>query len=187
LANDRFFANSGIRLRSIGFAPLPIAPSPIRFSDGEYAVLDEIYRQAKDLTSKQAIGDDRVVIVMFVNCLEKVAIGGAASKIQAYVPRIPCGGSHGRFAEGVFVNSESCNTNRALATAPPEATAKLLADELGHFLGLYHSLEASGVEDHISDTNAQNLMYYLPDMLESTGWSERQLQVMRLHPYCVGQ
>jgi hypothetical protein len=50
-------------------------------------------------------------------------------------------------------------------------------------LGLYHTVEASGAQDLLADTDSHNLMSYLPSAADSSGLSEKQVMVMRSHPY----
>jgi hypothetical protein len=64
----------------------------------------------------------------------------------------------------------------------PEPLGAVIAHELGHFLGLYHVLEADGTEDQLVDTDphAPNLMQRMPSA-DATSLSPEQVRVMRRH------
>jgi hypothetical protein len=57
-----------------------------------------------------------------------------------------------------------------------------MAHELGHYLGLYHAVEADGSTDQLDDTGAANLMFHQPGTEAATGLSPTQAVVMRAHP-----
>jgi hypothetical protein len=53
---------------------------------------------------------------------------------------------------------------------------------LGHYLGLYHSVEEDGTTDLLDDTGADNLMSYRPSTTGSPVLSASQFRIMRRHP-----
>jgi hypothetical protein len=156
-----------------------VSPGIVRFSDGEQTSIDEIHRAAWAAAKNRLAGS--LAFVIFAGCLEHVGTDRLAIETQGYAPRIPGGGGDGAFADGVFVSAAGCGPGANLAT--PERAAKILAHELGHFLGLYHTVECSGGEDLLPDTDSRNLMNYLPDAVDSSGLSDRQVFVMRRRPY----
>lgn len=63
---------------------------------------------------------------------------------------------------------------------------QVLAHEIGHFLGLFHTVEADASSDDLSDTSAANLMNFNPVATSSVGLSPTQVQIMRRHPLLRG-
>lgn len=57
----------------------------------------------------------------------------------------------------------------------------ILAHELGHYLGLFHVPESSGLPDHIAhtDPDSQNVMDSAPN---GPGLTPIQINVLRAHP-----
>ena len=60
--------------------------------------------------------------------------------------------------------------------------AKHGAHELGHYLGLYHAVEADGLGDALDDTGPDNIMHFNPGLATAVGFSPAQGRVMRMHP-----
>ena len=168
-----------------GSASLGMAPGAVRFGDGEQAALDKIHRAAWAAAGQSGVDTTSMGLVLFATCLKHIGPDGAATETQGYSPRIPGGGGDGTFADGVFVSASGCGAGALTAT--PERAAKILAHELGHFLGLYHTVEASGAQDLLPDTDSTNLMSYLPDAMGNSGLSPMQVLVMRQHPYVHGR
>jgi hypothetical protein len=63
---------------------------------------------------------------------------------------------------------------------------QVLGHEIGHFLGLFHTVEADEASDELGDTTAANLMYFNPLLTSSVGFSASQVQIMRRHPLLRG-
>jgi hypothetical protein len=69
----------------------------------------------------------------------------------------------------------------------PEDWSLILAHELGHFLGVFHTCEGIGACDNIPDTPegdaaSGNLMYPNVSNVTSTGFSPQQGSIIRLSP-----
>lgn len=97
-------------------------------------------------------------------------------------PGIPSGFPPAGRADGIYLKGQSCRPGSAPINWPPSLLATLLAHELGHYLGLFHSVEADGTLDQLADTDANNLMYYDPLTLSAPAFSASQFRVMRRHP-----
>lgn len=68
------------------------------------------------------------------------------------------------------------------AAWPAGYLGRLIAHELGHYLGLYHSVEEDGTVDRLDDTGADNVMFWRPASVASPAFSTSQFRVMRRHP-----
>jgi hypothetical protein len=100
-----------------------------------------------------------------------------ASEPYGFVPRIPAD-----LGDPILLKGRGCAPNAPAIDWPPELLGKVMAHELGHALGLYHSVEASGQVDHLDDTGADNLMNFDPLTAGAEGLSPRQVRVLRFHP-----
>ena len=104
------------------------------------------------------------------------------SEPEGFVPRIPDGLAAPGRAHGVFIRGRACREGSASITWPTGYLARLIAHELGHYLGLYHSVEEDGTADLLADTDAGNLMSFRPSTTGSPSFSASQFRIMRRHP-----
>lgn len=65
---------------------------------------------------------------------------------------------------------------------PVRTQARVLAHEIGHYLGLYHTVELDGLADTLDDTTADNTMNPRPTLATAAGFTPSQGRVMRMHP-----
>ncbi|MCA9642133.1 MAG: hypothetical protein KC492_15610, partial [Myxococcales bacterium] len=75
--------------------------------------------------------------------------------------------------DGVFLPDVDCTSSRPLSLTP-EARGRVLAHELGHYLGLFHT-------DPASD-DADNLMHPKPALATAHGLTPTQVEVLLRHP-----
>ncbi len=126
------------------------------------------------ITEQLATAREREVQVRFVPCEDVPSTGH--QDLLGVSPRIPGGMTDKGVVDGVFIATDGCG--KSLST--PER-ARLLAHEVGHYLGLYHSDTAESSHRKASP----------PDIMHSsalssakqTGFTAAQAQVMRRHPY----
>jgi hypothetical protein len=165
---ERIFDSAGLTFEPLSIVDL--AP--------EFRVLDAV-----DLRSQQALqmlrqGETRPGINLFV--IERFesddALLGDVGGVSAAIPGDPRGGEP---LSGVVVATSFSEDDAAR-----DLLGLTMAHEIGHFLGLFHSEEANGFEDNLSDTKAgegSNLMHHLSrpgfDVL-----SAEQSLVLRLNP-----
>jgi hypothetical protein len=159
------------------------ATGTIELSRGDDGPLDALFGQVVSDDGCSAPAYDGWVPVVFAGCLRVVdPLQSVTSEPDGLTPGIPDGFPPAWRAHGVYLKGQSCQAGMAPITWSASMLAKLLAHELGHYLGLYHSVEADGTVDQLDDTDETNLMYYSPLTVAAPAFSASQFQVMRRHP-----
>lgn len=167
-------ASGGITPRIVETRELDALPADIRFHAGDHAALAALIAEAPPK-------EETTVDVVFGGCLlYDDPIFGPPSPVNGFTPRIPGGAGP---ADGVFMPGLDCFAGGSEpADLPVRAQARVLAHELGHYLGLYHSVEADGLTDQLDDTGPDNIMHPNPQLATAVGFSPSQGRVMRMHP-----
>ncbi len=113
--------------------------------------------------------EEGVVDVVFAGCLEHVHPElQTRTTLDGLVPRVPAQAAVGA---GIFLRGRAC-TSASLGPSfvSVESQARVLAHELGHYLGLYHSV-----------TSDSDLMNPNPALIPDPTFSPAQAERMRLH------
>lgn len=153
-------------------------PDPLTFGTDDHTALD-----AQMVRAVAQLGG--FVPVIFTRCLvQHDPLQRRDDRLDGISAGVPGGFAPDGLADAVYVRFGACDALEPVAYWPSaQMLGKVIAHEVGHFLGLYHSVEASGVTDLLDDTDATNLMYYHPlDAAVTGGFSPEQGRVMRMHP-----
>lgn len=166
-------APAGLAPRLVETLELDALPASLRFHAGDPA----------DLAAAIAAvprGDGPALDVVFGGCLlYDDPIFGPPAAVDGFTPRIPGGAGP---ADAVFMPGLDCFAEGAgPVDVPVRAQARVLAHELGHHLGLYHTVEVDGLTDQLDDTGPDNLMNPRPALAVAVGLSPSQGRVMRTH------
>lgn len=160
------------------------APAPVtEYTASDRAALVALGQAARAGLSERA-RDARWPVMILGPCLRRLdVIGGGQSEPWAYTPHLPGGSGVGDAPDQIFVAAERCEGLSALpGFSDPALLGTVMAHELGHYLGLYHVLEADGREDALSDTDASapNLMRATPSASANI-ISASQINIARRH------
>lgn len=172
------FTEHGIALSVAGVTRLELEESAVTYDGAERTDLRALLALAGEAVSEP--GATGGIPVVLVDCLERTGLNpGRPEGMATNIPGMPASEC---LPDGVFLRMAQC-----LGPEPFEypwstdSLGKVMAHELGHFMGLYHSVEANGTEDALADTDANNLMHFRALNSTSTGLTASQATVIRTH------
>lgn len=172
-ALEEELAPGGISPRLVGVVELDTLSEDMHFQAGDIAPL-------ATWISTSHHGEKARLDVYIGGCLFlDNPIIGPPSAVKGFTPRIPGGAGP---ADGVFLPGLNCFAkNSGPDDIPVHAQARVLAHEIGHYLGLFHAVETDGHVDQLDDTSPENIMNPNPTLATSLGFSLSQGRVMRIH------
>jgi hypothetical protein len=156
---------------------------PLIVPRGDHAALERVRSELGVCEgSVDPVRADRVALVL-AGCIKtEDPILIQAGEPDGFVPHIPDGWLPPERAQGIFIKGRGCALGGTQVEWAASNLARLIAHELGHSLGLYHSVEESGQSDPIADTAADNLMHFRPFSVATAAFTPGQFRVMRRHP-----
>ncbi|MFL5355061.1 hypothetical protein [Archangium sp.] len=156
---------------------------PLDFQRGDYTALERLFSTLHACDEGGLAPDDGQVPLVLAGCLRLTdPVQNKTSEPEGFVPGIPAGLAAPGRAHGVFIRGRGCRDSSPHISWPTGYLGRLIAHELGHYLGLYHAVEEDGTADLLDDTGADNLMHYRPSSVTAPAFSASQLRIMRRHP-----
>ena len=162
---------------------LDVAQGGLPFQRGDHTALERFQGALHACDEGGTAPDDGDVPLVLAGCLRLTdLVLKKTSEPEGFVPRIPDGLVAPGRAHGVFIRGRACREGSPSLSWPTGYLGRLITHELGHYLGLYHSVEEDGTADLLDDTGADNLMHHRPSTVASPAFSPSQFRVMRRHP-----
>lgn len=181
--------NAILQPGSLSITPLRVRQAtisdPLTLAPGDHSALTTFVDSLRSCQQAGELPRSMVLPVVLAGCIRiSDPVAQTTSEPEGYVPHIPDGISSSHGSYGVYLRGHSCQGDGTPFGLQSGQLAKLLAHELGHALGLYHTVESNGTTDQLADTDADNLMNYKPSVVAGlgSGFTSSQLAVMRRHP-----
>jgi hypothetical protein len=180
---EGFLADAGLRIDLHAVCTLPAVADATIVAAGDTSAVFPLVAAARAACHglEPSEADPRVTI-LHVPCLRfHDPVLRVTSDIAGYVTHLPGGFAPPAVADAVLVGG-ACALDPAHADGVPVGLARDVAHELGHYLGLFHSVELDGATDNLADTTGDDLMNALPALATSRGLSPSQVAIVRGHP-----
>jgi hypothetical protein len=164
------FAPAGLELKISAGNLATAVDDPLRFWWGT----PEPWRPLRAATGASS----SAIPIIIAGCIQSAAPWDLVTEEpDGVIPHIP-----GDRSDVVLIKGRGCARFAPAVEWPANSLAQLMAHEIGHYLGLYHSIEDNSLKDHLDDTDETNLMYYQPLDPNANGLTPRQIRVLRLYP-----
>jgi hypothetical protein len=175
---DGLLAPGNLRLRPVRIRRVA-EKGTVGLLRGDHFAAQRIVRNARECDA----GQPSWIPLVFAGCIRITnTVQMTSTEPNGFVPHIPDGFVSSDLAGGVFIKGAACQGSGASIEWPADVLAKLVAHELGHYLGLYHSVEADGTVDLLDDTSEPNIMHYVSP---AGTFSPSQFRIMRRHSAVV--
>lgn len=180
---------AGVDVHVAAVVPLPkleVSPeAAVAVGPGVRTAADTLYTTAlAALTETPAEQQSRFIPVVVVPCLSYVDAAAQPGPVDGYTTRIPGGAPVGTHASMVLVAAGACGGEGAAPPLPAQV-GTVLAHEIGHFLGLYHSDTPLGLHRAATQTDLMATNAVLHG--DALGFTPAQAEVVRRHPYVYFQ
>lgn len=161
---------------------------PLRISRGDHSAFVRLQSAMHACDPQGQSPDDTWVPLVLAGCLSVLnTVTQRESNPEGLTPGIPSGLPSAGAAHGVYIKGRGCDASSPQIDWTTESLARILAHELGHYLGVYHSVELDGSSDALYDTDADNIMYARPSSIDQPHFTTGQFRVMRQHPAIAWQ
>ncbi|MSP93468.1 MAG: hypothetical protein EXR79_17035 [Myxococcales bacterium] len=187
------FEGAGVTVRVRGWLALPPGAAkvnPLIVTEAQSDATDALQAtfdaalanvwQQRGITQPAAA--PRIVPIVFVPCLEAADPVAGNQSVAGMSLRIPGGGRIGPYASMVLLSTDRCGAR----TDGPDAKhiPTIVAHELGHYLGLYHTDAAQGLARAETATDLMHSKIAMTGPWDAA-FTAKQATVLRGHPDIV--
>ena len=176
-------AQANLSIGNLSYDRVSLDSSHINFSSTDYGEIEKALLSAsRNVPSPVFPCEQEPITILLVSCLQNEVPEGGTRSPEGISPYLPGGIKFENLADGILVKDGSCGpVSSSLYWPSGSQFGRVIAHELGHYLGLYHSVEENGLSDHLEDTDQENLMYYSPNRFNAI-LTPLQQEAIRHHP-----
>jgi hypothetical protein len=180
---EALLADAGLRVDLHAVCTLPAPDAATVVAAGDTREVQPLLAAARAACGGfDAPDDDPRVTILHVPCLRfHDPVLRLTSDITGYVTHLP-GGFAGMDVPDAVLLGGACGGEPPRTDGVPLGLARDAAHELGHYLGLFHSVELDGAADQLADTDGDDLMNARPSLATARGLSGSQVAIVRAHP-----
>lgn len=183
-AATRELADARISLQRSAFCALPAPAERLEVTDHAHA---EVARwtalaRARCPTLRGDPTRPRLTLLVAPCVRTRDSVRGESRAVEGYTTHIPGGALSDETPDAVLL-SAGCGATYPVIDGVPLGHGRLLAHEVGHFLGLFHTREGATGVGPITDPQEQNLMHAIPLREGARGLTPQQVGFARRHPW----
>lgn len=183
-AATRELTDARISLQRSAFCALPAPAERLEITDHAHA---EVARWTALARARcPALRGDptrpRLTLLVAPCVRTRDSVRGESRAVEGYTTHIPGGALSDETPDAVLL-SAGCGGTYPVVDGVPLGYGRLLAHEVGHFLGLFHTREGATGVGPITDPQEQNLMHAIPLREGARGLTPQQVGVARRHPW----